>query len=149
MADVREECYSRFNTNLTSTPGVAEVDRNRDLPLDESEPLPRLNQVDEGHTPLVGQTGQDEFTGRVAVEGMVEVADAAAVGPALNALYAAVVVAVMTDKTLGGYAQTIRQRGMSDPEHVREEGRQGYAAAAFFFEIDFATAEDNPNSLPA
>lgn len=78
-----------------------------------------------------GPTGT-EYALPVQIEGIVAAATAAALGPAVNALYARVVLALATDATLRGLVMYVREGADDETEAlevtVQREAGQGFTA---------------------
>lgn len=145
---VREQVLAAFLAQLESV-DVAEVtvQRNRDTPV---ESYPSIVMVDGGQTPDVESgPGFKQVELRVAVELFVKANLPELLAEAFDELYGKVVVAALTDRTLGNLAVDITEGDMEDPIVVREEGVGPTMCASLGFSIDYWVAVSDPYTLAA
>ena len=96
-------------------------------------------------------TDGTRVTEEVTVEGSVAGAAAdtdADVSDQLDDLYAATVVALMADHTLGGLTIDVRQASL-DVDYTDDEGTQPVGTFALGLEVDYETRAGDPYQLPA
>lgn len=137
---VREQILAAAATRLATLTGVA-VERNRTAAVGA---FPALVLRDGGMTPDDQTLGLTRYRLRFQVEGWVEAATDALLGPALSDLQARVVAALLADVTLGGLAVDLAEGETADPEIDRGEGRRPLAAFATDFTVEFFTREGDP-----
>jgi len=136
---VREQVLAAFLQALQQVAGAA-VERNRNREV-AAESMPALVMLDGGQR-RQDESGLARYVAEADVEGYVLAATDAALGPALNDLYARTVVAALADPTLGGLAVDVRE-GALDVSVVRETGKPA-AGFSLAFEIEFFAAPANP-----
>jgi hypothetical protein len=137
---IREQILSAFLVRL-QTIGNVTVERNRVEPV---EAFPSLLMIDGGQTVVEENAGIKLHTLRVEVEGYVNAATAAELGPALSDLHGQTVLALMADRTLGDLAIDLREGELRDPEIDRTQGHRPFAAFSLAFEIDYFTDPNDP-----
>ena len=142
----REAALAAFFSAISGIAGVT-VERNRDRPPEVGE-LPFLVQFDGGHVVARPETETDNYTLTVEVEITVTAATPAALGPALNTLWADLVKAATASPTLGDVVQEVRHRSLGDPEVLQDENEIPVMSATASFDVDFATLEDDPFTAP-
>lgn len=143
----REQLLVNAKAALQTVAGMAErVDRNRTEPLTSAD-LNRLALFDDGDTPH----GEDEsfcgergYTLNLGVEGAVFGATDVDAKTQLAVLRASAERVLLVDPTLGGLARDVRLAAEPPPPRLQIESEQPVAAFAIGFEVDFATAEDDP-----
>lgn len=139
MIPVREQVLAAFLARLQTLPGVTvERNRNREVTPDM---MPAIVLLDGGQR-RQDETGLARYVAEPEVEGYVVAATDAALGPALNELYARTVVAALSDPTLGGLAVDVRE-GALEVMIVRETGKPA-AGFSLAFEIEFFAAPADP-----
>jgi hypothetical protein len=141
MSAVREQIFAAIEDRLRgiASPVVAEVER---LPSADPVSFPALHIFDGGHRIVDMEAGTTRYTLTVPIEGYVEQSSGVAAHAALNALYAAVVAAVMPDPPLDGLAETIDEQDFRTAiAPLASIDRLGFAVD---FEITFATRRGDP-----
>ena len=139
MIPVREQVLAAFFARLQALAGVT-VERNRNREV-TPEMMPALVLLDGGQR-RQDESGLARYVAEAEVEGYVLAATDAALGPALNDLYARTVVAALVDPTLGGVAVDVRE-GALEVLIVRESGKPA-AGFSLTFEIEFFAAPADP-----
>jgi len=136
---IREQVLAAFFQALQQVAG-ATVERN---PNREVTPdmMPALVMLDGGQR-RQDESGLARYVVEADVEGYVLAATDAALGAALNDLYARTVVAALADPSLGGLAVDVRE-GALDVSVVRETGKPA-AGFSLTFEIEFFAAPADP-----
>ena len=139
MPPVREQVLAAFLQALQGLAGVTvERNRNRDV---TAEMMPALVMLDGGQRRR-DESGLARYAMQVDVEGYVLATSDAALGPALDDLYARTVAAGLADHTLAGLAVDVRE-GELDVLIVRDAGKPA-AGFSLAFEIDSFTAPRDP-----
>jgi len=141
---MREQVLAAFKTALdevaTAIPGTA-VERNRDI---EVTSFPSVVMIDGGHALSHDTSDAQRYVLGIDVEGYVEASTFAALGPAISALYGAIVQAACVDLQLGGLAVDLEEGDMTDPEISRSEGQGCTAAFSVAFSVEYWTAVGDP-----
>lgn len=121
------------------------VERNRRSPVDANE-APFIILFDGGHTADPSEAGDTAYEMQIGIDATIGgsgVGDAD-LGPAINALYATVLRALMVDPSLGGLCIDLRERGLD----VRIIPTEASSAPLAEFSLDivasFRTADGNP-----
>ncbi|BBK30309.1 hypothetical protein EDC65_2245 [Stella humosa] len=128
---------------ITGFPGLL-VERNRDAEVDR---FPTLLLIDGDQDRIGDETmGYRRVMLEFMVEGYVSANLQSGLGPARNALYAAVVAALMADPTLGGLAVDLHE-GRTSRALGTGDGQTPAAAFATIYELEFWTREADPYSL--
>ena len=144
MSSRREQCILALMAALATISPAVPVERNRRSPLDDVAEAPRL-VVHEG-----SQTGQSvdfglmQYVMQIDVEGTVTAASDALIGPALNSLYASVLVALGTDPSLGGVCIDVRETALDVRVAPAVESTTPLAEFALGLEIEFHTPLGDP-----
>lgn len=149
MTAVRERILAAtFAAVGAIDPAVAATVRRNPDADPEHDQVPCIDQYDGGHTASEhGEHGSEEYDLTVDFELLVEGDDLTNAGTALNALYAAVVSALLADVSLGGLSQDIVERGMG-VELLRDETGGGrYMAGTLQFGIRFGTESLDPETV--
>ena len=139
MIPVREQVLAAFFARLQGLANVS-VERNRNREV-APEMMPALVLLD-GSQRRQDESGLARYVAEADVEGYVLAASDAALGPALNDLYARTVIAALADPTLGGVSIDVRG-GALDVMIVRESGKPA-AGFSLTFEIEFFAAPADP-----
>lgn len=102
---VREQVLAALFDRLSALKpaAVKEVYRNRRKPIADQN-LPALVMQDGGQSVPEELAGYTEYLLSAEIEGYVKAASDEDLGPAVSALYAATLAALMADRTLGGLA---------------------------------------------
>lgn len=145
MTTRRETVLAKVQTVLAGMAGVT-VDRNVDTEIDPAD-MPAAVQFDGGHVVVPRESGETAYTANFSVQGSVTGANRAAVTAAVDTLYGQIVTALVADPTLGGLVSDVRETAMSDPEFLTD-AEAPFAEFAVDFEVDFETAEHDPNNTP-
>lgn len=143
---VRESVLADFNTALQNIADAIEgvkVDRNLDIEVSD---FPAAIQFDGGHDVEQDDTGVDRHTLRIDVECYVEAALYSGLAAAIDAMYVAVVAAVLSDYGRNDLASDTRLTGFQDPIIERAEGQGATAAFLLTFEVDFWTTTNDPTT---
>lgn len=142
---IREQVLAAFQAKLAAITGIdgLTVERNRASPVQE---FPKLIMRDGGHEVTEENTGMMGYRMTVDVEGFVAHSSDSGTGPAVNALYATVLQAVLADRTLGDLAADITETSM-DINLDSEDGHSPHAAFNSSFVIIFYTTPGDPYSL--
>ena len=146
MPAVRENVLAAFHTLVsgrlsTAIPG-ATVERNRRQPVPESS-SDFVILFDGPQVVLSDETGATRYRLTVDVEGYVRVQTDPDLGPALNALYAELVKAAVSDFSLGDLAVDVRE-GDVDDVFIDPDASRPTAAFSMSFDIDYSTATGDP-----
>ena len=143
MSSRREQCILAVMAALATISPAVPVERNRRAPVDIAE-APRL-VVHEG-----GQTGQSvdfglmQYVMQIDVEGTVTAASDALIGPAVNTLYASILVALGTDPSLGGVCIDVRETALDVRVAPADESTTPLAEFALGLEVEFHTPLGDP-----
>lgn len=143
----REAIAQALLAVLEGVSAATTVKRWRGTPFTEAE-LPAINMIDAGHDRTAQFSGQADFSLRVTLWLCVLESDDVTVGAALNALYAAVMAAVLADPTLAvaGVVQ-VEETGLGDPD-VDERGAAPAVIAPLELQVEFQTAELDRTAAP-
>lgn len=140
MADpVLERVVAHFKTALAGITGLT-VERNRD---EDVTRFPTAIVFDGDLQSQEINTGRVEHRLDLDVEIWAQAASGAALGTAINDLFARVVVAAIADRTRGGIAVDTTEQGRTF-RIDRGEGGKAVGLAVVAFRIDFATADGDP-----
>lgn len=145
MTAVRETFFARVETVLNTIAGHSVLRNPRHEAYEDSD-LPLYVLWDGGHQTQEDMTGADQFTLNFDIE-IYALAGSDNAGTALNASYAAATNALRADfadgssGTLGGLARQFRERGLTDPDFVRPEGRKEAVVATLECFADIWTEE--------
>ena len=147
MTECREQILAAVAVALatiTSVAGLAvERDRADDQPLQDDE-LPRLIVYDDGDAEDPLFTGERDFTITVAVEGYASGATPLLAQQAAAILRAEVDRVLLADPPLGGLARDVRIGAEPEPGRLELAGADPVESFARAIEIDYATAELDP-----
>lgn len=143
---VREQILAamvaQFEGDATHLDGVT-IDRMRDAPV---RVRPSLVVLDGPHTADQSETGAVLYAMDVTIEGHVEAATDAALGPAINDLYGRVLQSIYTDATWGDLAIDTRERSI-DVDVGRRDGGGPVGFFSLELEVQFWTAERDPSTV--
>lgn len=144
MTTVREDIHVAIKAALDGITGIAglAVDRNKD---EEVVSFPAAILLDGEHRRDDVFSGTTNFTLTVTVVMYVR-GNAGDLGSQLNALYGAVVKAVLADLTFGGKAVRSAEVGLSEPIQFGEGGKTAMTAGVEF-SIEYWTIEGDPETV--
>ena len=129
---------------ITAVAGLAvERDRAEDQPITTAE-LPRLVVYDDGEAEEPLFTGERDVTLSVAIEGYCAGATPLAAQQAAAVLRAEVDRVLLADPPLAGLARDVRLAGEGEPARLELPGADPVECFARVIEIDYATAELDP-----
>jgi hypothetical protein len=146
MADtIVERIHAAIAAKLAEIIGVV-VERNRDTGFQEFGSKGSLNLIEGDQSPDFETTQVSKYFVRPSVEGYVQKATPAELGPALNALYGLVLAKLWEDRTLGGLAIDVREgeRAVQIGARVNQRPVMGFQLE---LEVEFWTAEGDPTAL--
>lgn len=142
---IREQALAAFEAALIAGLTAIPVERNRSRAIPE-DAAKYVLVFDGPQIKVSDETGVDVYRMTVSVEGYIRVKGDALAGPALNELYADVVVAATADLTLGGIAVDVREGNMPDA-YIDPDATLATMAFELEFEIDYMTKQDDPYTL--
>ncbi|MGE0715647.1 MAG: hypothetical protein AB7P02_09400 [Alphaproteobacteria bacterium] len=136
---VREQALAAVETAMQTLGGVT-VYRNRSSRIVS---LPAVNLVDGGMKADDETLGLTRYDMEFSVQGYVDPANDAAIGPAISDLQARIVEALLADPTLGGVVVDVHE-GESRVDIDRGEGKAPVAMIETDFTVEFFTREGDP-----
>ncbi|WP_025286812.1 hypothetical protein [Granulibacter bethesdensis] len=148
MADIpppsiREQVIvSIFDILRTALPDVRVMRESRADPAVEDAPW--LTLLDSGHQAGYDQSGLVTYTLSLGLDGGVAATSDGQLGPALNALYARIISAVMADPGLGGLATGIEESSLSTRQVTAGESTEPLIVFSLDLAVTFLTADGNP-----
>jgi hypothetical protein len=143
---LRERIMQQVVSTLTTALSGVQVDRGRDTPV---ETYPSVVVVEGSHTIEHDNHGAESVFMDFGCELYIESATTAALNPALNALYGAVVAALLADPSVNNLAFFLAETTMDAPEPLRGEGQAPTMGATVGFTVQYYRAEGDPFSLGA
>lgn len=146
---MREQVLKAFKTALDAIeyplyPGLApeRIERNRDAFVQQ---FPAVVMIDGDSRTNYDNSGSVFYDMDVEVEGYIQTESPDDLGSTINALYAAILVAMLADTTLGQVAQDVREQDAKF-EISRAQGQKPIAACSILFTVTFYTREGDPFS---
>ena len=150
MTAPREQVLATIKARLAGIAGVASVYRMRTAAI-PVESYPALVLLDGDQSTEERETLTRQYRMLATVVALVGAPDDDALGPAVSALYVEIVRAVIPagDATLGlGFVSHVREAAMEGPAAGEVQGKGPTAIFTVDFEIDFATAPEDPGAAP-
>lgn len=141
---IREDNLSNFFTALQTVPDTvpgAKVRRNYDI---EVEDFPTVIQFDGDQDTSQDTSGIDRNTLNIDVECYVAVTDFTLIAAGIDALFVAVLQAILADPQRNDLAIDTTHNSFSDLFISRAEGQGATAGFVLGFEIEFWTVTNDP-----
>jgi hypothetical protein len=136
---IREACFIEIDARLTAIDGVTEVER---MPSGDPMSFNALHIFDGGQRAGISESDATRYDMSILIEGYVEGSGGKDAHAEINALYADVVAALMSEPPLGGLVETIDEGDLQVT--VAQLASKSRLAFSLDFKITFPTRRDDP-----